>query len=115
MVPVGDIMAVLFLLQKSDKVPQKLMEMKQYVINFKERQMETLVNCDIIVDIESIDNVSGGNQEYEVYFTSVDNAKYKLVFDCAWVFRVSFESIYPGFVIKDRKMKGKKALFSINM
>lgn len=59
MVPVGDIMAVLFLLQKSDKVPQKLMEMKQYVINFKERQMETLVNCDIIVDIESIDKVSG--------------------------------------------------------
>ncbi len=56
--------------------------------------MEILVNCDIIVDIESIDNVSGGNQEYEVYFTSADNVKYKLVFDCVWEFRCAIENAY---------------------
>ena len=56
--------------------------------------METLVNCDIIVDIESIDKVSGGNQEYEVYFTSVDNVKCKLVFDCVWEFRSAIENAY---------------------
>ncbi|MBQ7972912.1 MAG: hypothetical protein IJ291_05620 [Lachnospiraceae bacterium] len=56
--------------------------------------METLVNCDITVDIESIDSVSGGNQEYEVHFTTTDNVKYKLVFDCVWEFRCAIENAY---------------------
>ena len=56
--------------------------------------METLVNCNIITEIESIDNVSGGNQEYEVYFTSSDKEKYKLVFDYVWEFRCAIENAY---------------------
>ena len=56
--------------------------------------METLVNCDITVDIESIDSVSGGNQEYEVHFTTTDNVKYILVFDCVWEFRCAIENAY---------------------
>lgn len=56
--------------------------------------METLVNCGIILDIESIDNVSGGSQEFEIYFTSEDNVKYKLVFDCVWEIRCAIENAY---------------------
>lgn len=56
--------------------------------------METLVNCNIIADIESIDKVSGGNQEYEVYFTSVNKEKYKLLLDCVWEFRCAIENAY---------------------
>ena len=56
--------------------------------------METLVNCGIILDIESIDNVSGGSQEFEIYFTSKDNVKYKLAFDCVWEIRCAIENAY---------------------
>ena len=56
--------------------------------------METLVNCNIIVDIVSIDQVAGGNQMYEVYFTSTDNTKYRLVFDSVWDIRCAIENAY---------------------
>lgn len=56
--------------------------------------MEKLVNCNIIVEIESIDKVSGGNQVYEVHFTSADNVKYKLMFDYVWEFRCAIENAY---------------------
>ena len=56
--------------------------------------METLVNCNLIVDIASVDKVSGDNQMYEVYFTNMDNIKYKLVFDYVWDFRCAIENAY---------------------
>ena len=35
--------------------------------------MEKLVNCDIIIDIEFIESISGGNQEFETVFSQTRN------------------------------------------
>lgn len=56
--------------------------------------METLVNCDIVIDIESIDKIVGGNQLYEVFFTATNKIKYRIVFDFVWDFRCSIENAY---------------------
>lgn len=56
--------------------------------------METIVNCDIIIDIESIDKIVAGNQLYEVFFTTTNQIKYKIVFDFVWDFRCSIENAY---------------------
>lgn len=56
--------------------------------------MESLVNCDIVIDIESIDKVLGGNQLYEILFTTINQMKYKIVFDFVWDFRCSIENAY---------------------
>jgi hypothetical protein len=54
--------------------------------------MERLVNCPIRVDIEMIDKVSGGNQEFEVFFTTTDKKKYRLFFERVWDLRYSIEN-----------------------
>lgn len=56
--------------------------------------MESLVNCDIIIDIESIDRIAAGNQLYEVFFTTTNQIKYKIVFDFVWDFRCAIENAY---------------------
>ena len=56
--------------------------------------MENLENCNIVIDIESIDKVSGGNQFFEVFFVSSDKIKYKIIFDFVWDFRCSIENAY---------------------
>ena len=56
--------------------------------------MEKLENCNIVIDIESIDRISGGNQTYEVFFISKENIKYKIIFDFVWDIRCSIESAY---------------------
>lgn len=56
--------------------------------------MENLENCNIVIDIESIDKVSGGNQFFEVFFVSSDKIKYKIIFDFVWDFRCSIENVY---------------------
>lgn len=56
--------------------------------------MESLVNCDIVINIESIDKIVAGNQLYEVYFTTTDQVCYKIVFDFVWDFRCSIENAY---------------------
>lgn len=56
--------------------------------------MEKLVNCNIIIDIESIDKISGGNQTYEIFFSTKDKIKYKIVFNFVWEFRCSIENAY---------------------
>lgn len=56
--------------------------------------MESLVNCDIFIDIESIDKIAAGNQLYEVFFTTTNHIKYKIVFDFVWDFRCSIENAY---------------------
>lgn len=56
--------------------------------------MESLVNCDIVIDIESIDKIAAGNQLYEIFFTTTNQTKYKIVFDFVWDFRCSIENAY---------------------
>ena len=54
--------------------------------------MESLKNCDVIMHIELIELISGGNQEFEVLFLTKDQEKYKLVFDFVWDMRYSIEN-----------------------
>lgn len=56
--------------------------------------METLLNCDIVIDIERIDKIVAGNQLYEVFFTTTNQIRYKMVFDFVWDFRCSIENAY---------------------
>ena len=56
--------------------------------------MEKLVNCSIFLDIECIDKIIAGNQVYEVFITSTNREKYKIVFDFVWDFRCSIENAY---------------------
>ena len=58
--------------------------------------MEKIENCNIVINIESIDKVSGGNQFYEVFFVSSEKIKYKIIFDFVWDFRCSIENAYIG-------------------
>ena len=56
--------------------------------------MEKLVNCNIVITIDKIDKISGGNQYYEVIFSSPDKTKYKIIFDFVWDIRCSIENAY---------------------
>ena len=61
----------------------------------KELKMEEkLINCKIIIDIELIDKIVGGNQYFEIYFTTSNNEKYKITFDYVWSIRSSIENAY---------------------
>ena len=62
--------------------------------------MEKLVNCDIIIDIESIEMIAGANQFFEVIFLTKDKVKYKIVFDFVWDMRYSIEN---GYIDRDSK------------
>ena len=54
--------------------------------------MEKLKNCDIIIDIEIIENISGGDQAFEIVFVTKEKEKYKIVFDFVWDMRYSIEN-----------------------
>ena len=56
--------------------------------------METLLNCDIVIDIERIDKIVAGNQSYEIFFSTTNRIQYKLIFDFVWDFRCSIENAY---------------------
>ena len=56
--------------------------------------MKSLENCGIIVDIECVDKILAGNQMCEVFFTSTNKIKYKIIFDFVWDFRCSIENAY---------------------
>jgi hypothetical protein len=56
--------------------------------------MERLVNCGIILDIEMIDNISGGNQYFEIFFTTQTKERYMLIFNLVWDMRYSIENGY---------------------
>ena len=56
--------------------------------------MEKLVNCNIIIKIELIELISGGNQEFEVLFSTKDKEKYKITFNSVWDMRYSIENGY---------------------
>ena len=54
--------------------------------------MENLKNFDMIIHIDLIKSISGGNQEFEVLFLTKDKEQYKLVFDFVWDIRYSIEN-----------------------
>ena len=54
--------------------------------------MENLKNCDIIIDIELIELVSGGNREFEILLATKDKGKYKIIFNFVWDLRYSIEN-----------------------
>ena len=54
--------------------------------------MEKLSNCDIVLDIKVIENISGANQYFEVTFICKDMKKCKLIFDHVWDMRYSIEN-----------------------
>lgn len=56
--------------------------------------MEKLVNCGIIIEVECIEMISGGNQKFEIILLTTDKLKYKIVFDFVWDMRFSIESGY---------------------
>jgi len=54
--------------------------------------MERLVNCGIITDIEMIEDISGGNQYFEIVFSAKDKIKYKVILEHVWDLRCSIEN-----------------------
>jgi hypothetical protein len=56
--------------------------------------MERLVNSSIIIDIELIEVISGGNQNFEVLFIAKDKKKYKVIFNFVCDMRYSIENGY---------------------
>ena len=54
--------------------------------------MEKLVNCKIVIDIEHIERITGGDQFFEIFFTTQDKGECKIVFDNVWDMRYSIEN-----------------------
>lgn len=54
--------------------------------------MERLINGDVIVDIDLIELISGGNEYFEVTYSTKEKEKYKIVFDSVWDMRYSIEN-----------------------
>jgi hypothetical protein len=71
--------------------------------------MEKLVNCNIIINIESIEMISGANQYFEMVFLSSEETKYKIVFDFVWDLRYSIENGYIDRASKFLHEAGEKS------
>lgn len=54
--------------------------------------MEKLINCNIVIDIEEIELISGANQEFEIILIANDKKKYKIVFNYVLDMRYSIEN-----------------------
>ena len=54
--------------------------------------MQRLANCDITIDIEVIEDISGSNQYFEIFFSTPKKERYKLIFDGVWDMRYSIEA-----------------------
>jgi len=54
--------------------------------------MQRLRNCQFIIDIEMIENISGANQVFEIIFTTTDKEVYKFIFTHVWDMRCSIEN-----------------------
>ena len=62
--------------------------------------MEKLVNCDIIVNIQLVEQISGGNRWFDVTFLTEDKVRYKIAFKHVWDMRYSIENGYLDRVSK---------------
>jgi hypothetical protein len=56
--------------------------------------MEELKNCEIIMEIEHIENITGSDQLYEIVVLSKDGIKYRIIFDHVWDMRCAIENAY---------------------
>ena len=56
--------------------------------------METLVNCNVVTDIELIKEIVVKDQTCEITFSTVELVEYKLVFDSIWDCRYAIENAY---------------------
>jgi hypothetical protein len=54
--------------------------------------MESLLNCEIIIDIDVIENISGANQNFEIIFLTKDKARKKIILKLVWDMRYSIEN-----------------------
>ena len=54
--------------------------------------MQNLKNCNFTLDIELIELISGGNQEFEIIFSTKNKEKYKIIFDFVYDMRFSIEN-----------------------
>jgi len=53
--------------------------------------MERLINCEFIIDILEIENISSASQHFEIIFSTTDRKRYKFVFKRVWDMRYSIE------------------------
>jgi len=56
--------------------------------------VEKLTNCEIIIDIGAIEQISGGNQVFEIVFSAKTGEKYKLLFNYVWDMRCATENAF---------------------
>lgn len=70
--------------------------------------MERLTNCNIIIDIDLIELILGGNEHFEVTYSTEKQEKYKLIFDSVWDMRYSIEnaSIYRFYQFRQCLQEG---------
>ena len=54
--------------------------------------MERLTNCEIIMNIDMIENISGANTFFEVILSATDKTKYKVILKRVWDMRYSVEN-----------------------
>ena len=54
--------------------------------------MEKLTNCEIVINIELIELIIGGNERFEILFTTKSDEKYRFIFDFVWDMRYSIEN-----------------------
>ena len=54
--------------------------------------MEKLTNCEIIININLITKISGGDRCFEVIFLTADEEEYKITFGRVWDMRWSIEN-----------------------
>jgi len=54
--------------------------------------MQKLVNYDVIIDIDLIENITGANQYFEVFFSTKEKIRYKIVLEWVWDMRYSIEN-----------------------
>jgi len=74
--------------------------------------VEKLINCDIAIDIEMIENISGGNQQFEILCATKTGGKYKLVFDFVWDMRYAIENASIDRFFHFRKHTPKETVAS---
>ena len=55
--------------------------------------MEVLTNCGIVVEIENIINIVGGNQEFKILALTKDRGKIEICIDNVWSMQYSIENV----------------------
>ena len=65
--------------------------------------MESLENCELILDIEMIESITGPIPHFEILFVDSKEKKYKLIFNSVWDMRYSIENANISRFIEFRK------------